>query len=274
MRAEKLPIIVLAILIFLLAVAADPAAALAQAAKSSLPHQGSGGMGRKFPGAPVSRSRPLSANQAPGPLRRIPASIAALPRIPAGKLIPYRSKHDLLAPKSLRGSLACLPRSSSPAHKVPPRATPPAARVAPNSSSCTDRIVAQARNYLGTPYQLGGSLETGKSTDCSGFVQYIYQKSDIDLPRSSSEQAQAGAVVTRTLDFARLLPGDLLFFGRGGSHIGHVGIYLGDGKMIHAASRRGVIISDLRHPSREGSFVVAKRIPEVQSAKSKPPSKE
>jgi len=96
-------------------------------------------------------------------------------------------------------------------------------------------------------------------------VQFIYQQSSIDLPRSSSEQAQAGALVSHTLDFAKLLPGDLLFFGQGGRRIGHVGIYLGDGKMIHCASRRGVIISDLQDPYHEGTFVVAKRLPEVQS---------
>jgi cell wall-associated NlpC family hydrolase len=132
--------------------------------------------------------------------------------------------------------------------------------------------VAQARHYLGVPYRSGGSLETDRSTDCSGFVQFIYQQSNIDLPRSSSEQAQEGAVVTRTLDFSRLLPGDLLFFGQGGRHIGHVGIYLGEGQMIHASNSRGrVVISDLRQPYHEGAFVVAKRLSEAQSPKSSGP---
>ncbi len=55
-------------------------------------------------------------------------------------------------------------------------------------------------------------------------------------------------------------PGDLLFFRRGGRHIGHVGIHLGDGKMIHASGRRlGVIITDLHQSSYEGAFVMAKR---------------
>jgi cell wall-associated NlpC family hydrolase len=102
-------------------------------------------------------------------------------------------------------------------------------------------------------------------------VQYIYQQSDIDLPRSSSEQAREGKAVAYSLDFAKLLPGDLLFFGKRGRHINHVGIYAGDGKMIHASSHRGrVIISDLRQPYLEGSFVVAKRLPEVQSPKELP----
>jgi len=128
--------------------------------------------------------------------------------------------------------------------------------------------VSQARRYLGTPYRRGGSLENGRATDCSGFVQYVYQQSNIDLPRSSSEQAQTGAVVSRTLDFARLRPGDLLFFGKGGRHINHVGIYAGDGQMIHASSHSGrVVVSDLSQPYLEGSFVVAKRHWEMQSPK-------
>ncbi|MEW6659397.1 MAG: C40 family peptidase [Thermodesulfobacteriota bacterium] len=124
--------------------------------------------------------------------------------------------------------------------------------------------MAQARHYLGTPYRLGGSLENGRATDCSGFVQYIYQKSNIDLPRSSSEQAREGKAVAYTLDLAKLRPGDLLFFAPRGRHINHVGIYAGDGQMIHASNSSGrVVISDLHQPKLEGSFVVAKRLSEV-----------
>jgi cell wall-associated NlpC family hydrolase len=104
-------------------------------------------------------------------------------------------------------------------------------------------------------------LQTGKATDCSGFVQYIYKKADINLPRASGEQAQAGRLAARRMDFSKLLAGDLLFFRQGGRHIGHVGIYLGEGKMIHASSSsRGVIISDLRQGYYQGNFVVAKRL--------------
>jgi len=98
-------------------------------------------------------------------------------------------------------------------------------------------------------------------------VQHIYQQANIDLPRSSREQAREGQIVSRTLNFARLLPGDLLFFGNRRRRINHVGIYLGDGKMIHASnSHHKVIISDLREePYLQGAFVVAKRIPEAQA---------
>ncbi len=128
----------------------------------------------------------------------------------------------------------------------------------------SDLILSQANSYRNAPYSRGGSLETGSATDCSGFVQYIYHGFKIDLPRSSAEQAQVGKVVTQTMDFSKLLPGDLLFFNRGG-HVGHAGIYLGDGKMIHASNHRnGVTITDLRQPYYEGTFAVAKRVFEVK----------
>jgi cell wall-associated NlpC family hydrolase len=128
----------------------------------------------------------------------------------------------------------------------------------------SDLILTQAKSYRGTPYCRGGSLQTGYATDCSGFVQYIYHGFKINLPRSSAEQAQVGKVVTREMDFSKMLPGDLLFFRRGG-HVGHAGIYLGEGKMIHESNpRTGVTVTDLREPYYENTFVVAKRVFEVR----------
>ncbi|MCL4500992.1 MAG: C40 family peptidase, partial [Deltaproteobacteria bacterium] len=128
----------------------------------------------------------------------------------------------------------------------------------------SELVLAQAEYFKGSPYCRGGSLETGSATDCSGFVQYIYHGFKINLPRSSAEQAQVGKTVTREMDFSKMLPGDLLFFRRGG-HVGHAGIYLGDGKMIHASNyRNGVTITNLREPYYQGTFVVAKRVFEVQ----------
>lgn len=126
-------------------------------------------------------------------------------------------------------------------------------------------ILTQASYYKGTPYSYGSTLANGSATDCSGFVQFIYHGFKIDLPRSSGEQAQVGKTVARTMDYSKLLPGDLLFFSRGGHSIGHSGIYLGEGKMIHASTyRTGVIITDLRRSNYEGNFVVAKRVFEVK----------
>jgi len=127
--------------------------------------------------------------------------------------------------------------------------------------SIPERLLEQGQQYLKTPYRRGGSLKTGQSTDCSGFVQFLYQKADIHLPRASAQQAQVGKVAARSLDFSRLSPGDLLFFRQGGRGIGHVGLYLGAGQMLHASShRRGVTVSDLARPYYLSHFVVARRL--------------
>jgi len=122
-------------------------------------------------------------------------------------------------------------------------------------------VLAMAKAYEHTPYCYGASLETSNATDCSGFVQFIYHQFKIDLPRSSEEQAQVGKTVTRRMDFSKLLPGDLLFFRRHG-HVGHAGIYLGEGKMIHASNpRTGVTITNLKADDYyRNTFVVAKRV--------------
>jgi cell wall-associated NlpC family hydrolase len=128
----------------------------------------------------------------------------------------------------------------------------------------SELILTQANAYKHAPYARGASLANSSATDCSGFVQFIYHGFKIDLPRSSAEQAQVGKVVTRQMDFSKLLPGDLLFFRRGGP-VGHAGIYLGEGKMIHASNHRyGVTVTDLRQPYYEGTFEVAKRVFEVK----------
>lgn len=91
-------------------------------------------------------------------------------------------------------------------------------------------ILAEAKRALGTPYRLGGTTERGM--DCSGLVQRAYARAGIRVPRTSRGQFEA----LPRVDAAR--PGDLLFFATaGGGKPSHVGIYLGDGEMIHAPGR-------------------------------------
>lgn len=97
----------------------------------------------------------------------------------------------------------------------------------------TDRaaeLVSNAMNAIGVRYRLGGtSAETG--FDCSGFVRAMYQQTiGMVLPRTAAEQAAATAKIER----AELQPGDLVFFNTLRRAYSHVGIYLGDGKFIHA----------------------------------------
>lgn len=89
------------------------------------------------------------------------------------------------------------------------------------------QVVEEAKKYLGVPYLWGGT-DPSKGLDCSGLVQLVYKKFGVDLPRVSYQQAKAGRPVA-SLDQAR--PGDILAFN---SPVNHVGIYIGNGKMIEA----------------------------------------
>ncbi|MBI1810141.1 MAG: C40 family peptidase [Gemmatimonadetes bacterium] len=101
-----------------------------------------------------------------------------------------------------------------------------------------DSIGEAARKLLGTRYKWAGT-NPAKGLDCSGFVQYVFAKLGIDLPHSSRELATMGGAVTK--DTADMKPGDLMFFGKG-KRISHVGIYVGDGIMIHASSSNHSVV--------------------------------
>jgi peptidoglycan DL-endopeptidase CwlO len=120
-------------------------------------------------------------------------------------------------------------------------------------------VVAEAQKYLGVPYKWGGT-DPSTGLDCSGFTQLVYGNLGIDLPRTSSQQATSGTAVASLAD-AR--PGDLVFFDYSSARAGvdHVGIYLGDGRMI-AAPQEGetVKVQSVGHPT-----VIRRVLPE-QSA--------
>jgi cell wall-associated NlpC family hydrolase len=184
---------------------------------------------------------------------------------PLMKVIPQRDGRFLLEPLSPKKPGSPLSRNPAPPATVQQVTAAEQSYNRFEPWNFSDLILTQARHYRNAPYCRGATLSTSSATDCSGFVQFIYKGFKIDLPRSSAEQAQVGKVVTHNMDFSKLLPGDLLFFSRGGRHIGHAGIYLGEGKMIHASNRRwGVTVTDLRQPYYEGTFVVAKRVFEVK----------
>ena len=107
-----------------------------------------------------------------------------------------------------------------------------------SAQSLRDSIVAKARGQIGTHYQLGGT-KPNLALDCSGLVKYVMGALNVMLPRTAQKQATVGQEVPKNL--AALKPGDLLTFGRG-TRISHIGIYVGEGRMVHAStSQRRVI---------------------------------
>jgi hypothetical protein len=100
-------------------------------------------------------------------------------------------------------------------------------------------VVAEAQKYLGVPYLWGGT-DPSKGLDCSGLTQLVYKNLGVDLPRVASQQATAGRPVASVADAH---PGDLMFFDYSSSSAGidHVGIYVGNGKMI-AAPQPGEVV--------------------------------
>lgn len=105
-----------------------------------------------------------------------------------------------------------------------------------------DALVRSARQWIGTPYAYGGRSKSG--TDCSGMIMVIYSDvAGLTLPRNSAAQRDYCVSVSRR----QLEPGDLVFFttSKRGGKVNHVGMYVGNGRIIHASSSRGVIESSL-----------------------------
>jgi len=116
-----------------------------------------------------------------------------------------------------------------------------------------------AYGFLGTRYRFGGSSKSG-GIDCSGFVQKVFRELEVSLPRTAREQFEVGTSVAP----GDLQKGDLIFFSTYASYASHVGIYLGNGKMIHASSRdRRVVISPMNTSYYRSRYLGAKRIAKV-----------
>ncbi len=120
------------------------------------------------------------------------------------------------------------------------------------------QLVVNAMGFLGVPYKYGGnSVETG-GFDCSGFVRAVYEQSiGKVLPRRASEQAAA----TQVIDRSELKPGDLVFFNTMKRAFSHVGIYIGEGKFIHAPrAGSSVRVEDMRQAYWQTRFNGARRV--------------
>ncbi len=119
-------------------------------------------------------------------------------------------------------------------------------------------LKSKAYGFLGIRYRFGGSSARG--IDCSGFVQQVFREMEISLPRTAREQFEIGNEVAP----GDLQKGDLVFFRTYAHYPSHVGIYLGNSKMIHASSRdRRVVISTMNTPYYRSRFIGAKRIARI-----------
>ena len=123
------------------------------------------------------------------------------------------------------------------------------------SSSIAKKAVDLAKKQIGKPYEWGA--EGPNSFDCSGLTYYVYKQNGVTLPRSSTSQATAGKSVSKS----SLKEGDLVFFNTNGKGISHVGIYIGDGKMVHSTKPgQPVKIDSINSSYYKARYVTARRI--------------
>lgn len=115
------------------------------------------------------------------------------------------------------------------------------------------QITDTAKSFIGVPYKFGGT--TPKGFDCSGFVQYVFDKKKINLPRAADMQYKVGKSITPK----SLQQGDLVFFSTYEKGASHCGIYLEQGKFIHASSH-GVMISRLDETYWKARYLGARRV--------------
>src|SRR5205085_9946120 len=128
--------------------------------------------------------------------------------------------------------LCCAVESSNAQRNEVAQAGKPFAAFSASAHSLRDSMVALARAQIGKRYVRGGqSPERG--FDCSGLVRYVLGGFRVDMPRTARQQATEGLAVTR--DTTRLRPGDLLTFGKGTRGVSHIGIYVGNGRYVHAS---------------------------------------
>lgn len=126
------------------------------------------------------------------------------------------------------------------------------------SATRADTVISIGRRYLGTPYKFGAPAGSTSVFDCSSFTQYVYKKIGISLPRTSRDQAKVGTYVSRS----NIRKGDLLFFSTRSSNgkIAHVGIYAGNGQILHTFGAGGVKYSSLNSGWWSSHYITARRV--------------
>ncbi|MDR0270856.1 C40 family peptidase [Paenibacillus sp.] len=127
-------------------------------------------------------------------------------------------------------------------------------------SSKAQSIISFGKKFMGTPYKFGAATNTTKVFDCSSFTKHIFGKYGVNLPRTAAQQSTVGKAVSK----ANLKAGDLVFFSSGsranGKNVTHVGVYVGNGKIMHTYGSPGVTISDLNSGTWKRTYLKARRV--------------
>jgi len=159
------------------------------------------------------------------------------------------------APAAQPVVLTCAPRKSTKEESV--------ATVVKNARALGNPLLNKALTYQGVRYRWGGTSRSS-GVDCSGFTTSVFLSQGIKLPRTAIQQSQIGTGVGKT----NLKPGDLVFFRTSRSYrVNHVGIYVGEGKFIHAATGAGhVMVSSLGDKYYLRCYATARRVADFATA--------
>lgn len=210
-------------------------------------------------------------------------AVAALPVLAAPSVMepqdPTDSAPSLLAPQAsddrdgLRFDALYLRGMRSVFDSAPvAMAAPIVEEAAPMSESRIQRMINRGLALLGTPYRWGGTTPE-HGFDCSGLVGYVYRSTlGIELPRISRDMANVGELIR---DRSDLRQGDLVFFSRRGGRVDHVGLYLGEGKFLHAPrTGKDVEISTLATGYWSNHFLKGRRVAPADTADVAPAGEE
>lgn len=151
------------------------------------------------------------------------------------------SKEEEEAEQARQAELARQAQQAAAQPAAPSTPSAPQAPVDPGVVSGTRAdVVNYALQFVGNPYVYGGTSLTN-GTDCSGFTMSVFAHFGYSLNRSSRDQIYNGT----NIGIYEVQPGDLLFYNNGGSTIGHVALYIGNGQIVHASTERtGIIVSN------------------------------
>lgn len=189
--------------------------------------------------------------------------LAGLPSVMSAQVSLSLPKIQRPAVRATLGPIALVATVSG--HGVTINATPKSSRRAPvaraprratAATASAARVLTTAESYLGERYLYGGETP-GIGFDCSGFVQYVFGRHGLDLPRTSRQQAHAGRALPRGV--ASLQPGDLMLFSSKGGGVDHVAIYAGDNRILHSSAGGGGVVYDDLSSSR-GKWFLARHV--------------